>query len=98
MTAARTLLCWLLPLLGTLLVRAQGLPWDVPQRGAIVFTRTTEAFSVLPPPSRMRPDWVIKPANQDGHEWRYFAAPKDRQPPGFEQPGFADDGWLLGRG
>ncbi|MCC7061309.1 MAG: hypothetical protein IT456_00800 [Planctomycetes bacterium] len=98
MTAARTLLCWLLPLLGTLLVRAQGLPWDVPQRGAIVFTRTTEAFSVLPPPSRMRPDWVIKPASQDGHEWRYFAAPKDRQPPGFEQPGFADDGWLLGRG
>lgn len=55
MTAARTLLCWLLPLLGTLLVHAQGLPWDAPQRGAIVFTRTTEAFSVLPPPVACAP-------------------------------------------
>jgi hypothetical protein len=99
MIPLRTFLCWLLLLLpGSFVVRAQSLPWDVPHRGAIVYTRTTDAFDITPPPSRMRPDWVVKGAAQGGHEWRYFAAPKDRQPEAFEQPGYADEGWLLGRG
>ncbi|MBM4062728.1 MAG: hypothetical protein FJ265_16770 [Planctomycetes bacterium] len=76
---------------------AQALPHDVPKRGALVYKRTTMAFEVNPPPSRLRPEWLVQPAEAGGHEWRTFAAPAGRTPAGFEQPGFADQDWLVGR-
>lgn len=88
----------LLALLGAAVaLPGQTLPWDVPHRGAIVFSRRTDSFDVLPPPSRLRSEVVVKDGSAGGHEWRYFAVPKDKVPEGFEQPGFADGDWALGR-
>ncbi|MEO6595774.1 MAG: hypothetical protein ABIP94_13565, partial [Planctomycetota bacterium] len=88
----------LISLLLTAGIAAQGMIWNVPHRGAHVFTRTTEQFEVTPPPSRLRPEWVVEGAKGKGHEWRYFAGPSRGMPAGFEQPGFDDASWLLGRG
>ncbi len=77
---------------------AQELAWDVPHRGAHVYQRTTELFDVSPPPSRLRPQWLLESAGGTPHEWRYFACPRQGVPTGFEQPGFADAQWPLGCG
>ncbi len=77
---------------------AQGPSWQVPPRGAVVYTRTTERFAVDPPPARLRLQWLVAGGEAGGHEWRYFSCPAGRAPASWEQPGFADDQWLLGRG
>lgn len=74
---------------------AQG--WNVPPQGAITYTRTTERFTVEPPP-RFRQTQLVAGAEDGGHEWRHFACPRNREPLDWEKPGFADGGWLLGRG
>ncbi|HZN37709.1 MAG TPA: hypothetical protein VFD82_02840 [Planctomycetota bacterium] len=88
----------LLPWLLVASLAAQGLPWDVPHRGAHVYERTTDEFEVSPPPSRLRPQWVIEREPAEPHEWRYFTCPRDGVPQGFEQPAFADANWQLGCG
>jgi hypothetical protein len=88
-----------LTVLGTTpIALAQALPWDIPHRGAVVYERTTETFEVTPPPTRLRAEWVIAGTEDGGHEWRYYACPQSGVPSGFEQPGFDDAQWLLGRG
>ncbi len=78
---------------------AQALGWDIPHRGAHVFTRTTEQFEVMGPPSRLRPEWLIADgASPTPHEWRYYTCPENAVPADFEQPAFDDQKWLLGRG
>ena len=78
---------------------AQAPSWDVPHRGAHVYARTTERFEVGPPTGRIRPDWLLGGGEDEApHEWRYFACPQHGVPAGFEQPGFADQAWLLGKG
>src|SRR5688572_20844201 len=88
----------LLPWLLVAGLAAQGLPCHVPHRGALVYERTTDQFDVSPPPSRLRPQWVIEGEPAAPHEWRYFACPRHGVPEGFEQPAFSDGNWLLGSG
>ena len=89
---------FLLPWLLLAALEAQGLPWDVPHRGAHVYERVTDQFEVSPPPSRLRPQWVIEGEPAEPHEWRYYTCPRHGVPQGFEHPGFADSDWLLGCG
>lgn len=77
---------------------AQAPTWDVPHRGALVYDRKTEVFEVAPPPSRLRLETIVQGAADGGHEWRYLTCQRGGIPAGFEQPGFDDHGWLLGRG
>jgi hypothetical protein len=91
------LLVTALGLLATL--SAQQLQWDIPARGAHVYTRTVQQFEVAPPPSRATPDWVLGSGEAPTpHAWRYFAGPRHGVPAGFEQPTFDDSSWLLGQG
>lgn len=81
---------------------AQGLTWDIPHRGAHIYARTTEAFDVTPPPSRLRPQWLIAGARagvaEAPHAWRYLACDDASVPPTFAQPAFDDSQWLVGSG
>jgi hypothetical protein len=78
------------------LAMAQGLAWDIPQRGAVTYQRKTETWQVSGPPSRMRVDWVVADADHGGAEWRYLACAQGKQPAGFEAPGFDDSAWPIG--
>ncbi len=77
---------------------AQGIVWDVPHRGALVYDRTTQGFELGAPPSRLRPQWVIEGAGPGAYTWRYHAATPETVPAGWEQPGFDDGAWPHGRG
>jgi len=66
---------------------------DVPHRGAIVYTRTTQDFSVQPPPSRLRPEWVVRGGREPGVLWRHHQAARNQLPAGFEHPVFDDSAW-----
>jgi hypothetical protein len=74
-------------------VPAQSLAWDVPHRGALVYERTTTAFQVAPPPSRLRPETVIAGREAGGHTWRHYVCPTAGIPAGFETMGFDDGLW-----
>ena len=87
------LLTVLLPAAGS----AQALAWDIPHRGAITFTRTTEQFQCAAPP-RVRLEWLVPGAERGGHEWRYLACALGKAPDGFEAPAFDDSEWSTGRG
>ena len=66
---------------------AQQLQWDIPARGAHVFTRTVQQFEVAPPQSRATPDWVIGSGEDpEPHAWRYFACPRHGVPAGTWWP------------
>jgi hypothetical protein len=83
---------------GPVAIPAQTPAWNVPHRGAIVFTRTTERQAMRPPPSRVRLEWLVGGADAGGHEWRHRAFGAGGAPAGFEAPGFDDAGWPRGRG
>lgn len=89
----------LLCLCGAASLPAQAGPHAVPARGAIVYTRTIQAFELLGPPSKLRAEWVVPaPPTEVGPEWRYRTAAKDGLPAAFEQPTFDDSGWATGKG
>ena len=89
----------LLPILCTAaLLPAQSLAWDVPHRGALVYTRTTDRFRVEPPPGRLKVETVLAGADDGGHEWRYLACASGKVPQYFHDPAFDDSEWQLGRG
>lgn len=80
-------------------LRGQSPPHAVSARGAIVYTRTTQAFELGGPPSKLRAEWLVPtPPSEAGPEWRCFAAAQNQLPAGFEQPGFDDSAWTLGKG
>ncbi|HEX5052171.1 MAG TPA: hypothetical protein VFZ65_10395 [Planctomycetota bacterium] len=89
--------CCLVPLLLATGLVGQSMTWNVPHRGAHVYTRTTQRFEVTAA-MRLRPEWVLQTEPDKAHEWRYFAGPARAMPQGFEQPGYDDSAWLLGRG
>ncbi len=96
MTPAARLLALLLPALPGL---AQQIGWDVPHRGAHVYTRTTEQFDVAAPPSKLRPDWLVLDGTADEpHRWRYFTCPQHGVPKDFGDPAFDDREWPIGCG
>jgi hypothetical protein len=78
--------------------QAQATSWRVGERGALVYTRTTERCSVDPAGVRLRLTWIAAGAEDGGSEWRFFSCPRDREQLGWEQPAFDDTGWLIGRG
>jgi len=86
-------------LLATAGAAAQGLVHDIPHRGAHVYTRTTERFEIVSPPSRLRPEWLVgdslAPVPQ---QWRHHACAIDAEPAGFERAGFDDSAWAVGTG
>lgn len=91
---AASLACVLLPVL----LPSQGLPWDVPERGAHVYERTSR-WEVSPPPSRLKREIVV--ADGDAatpHTWRHWSGTEAATPTGFEQPAFDDSPWPLGSG
>lgn len=76
----------------------QSMAWDIPHRGAHVFTRTTKQFEITPPPSRL----VSKVAIHNGkshtpHSWKYFNCVAAKTPKSFEKPTFDDSGWFTGQ-
>ncbi|MBK8101168.1 MAG: hypothetical protein IPK26_29150 [Planctomycetes bacterium] len=81
----------------TLPLSAQGLPWDIPHRGALIYQRQTTAYDFDVGQSRMRPEWFVRRGDEGGHEWRYLACARGRVPAGVEQATFADQDWLLGK-
>jgi hypothetical protein len=96
--APRRRWAWLAALLGLVpAAAAQGFVHDVPHRGALVYTRSTEQFEVAHAQSRLRPYWVIQDG-ADGHHWRHHAAANGRVPAGFERVGFDDRDWPTGQG
>ncbi len=68
---------------------AQGLAWQVPLRGALVYTRTTEQFVVDPPPSRLRQQWLVA-GGEDGI-FRVWNAQNAQEMFKFEPPKPAGD-------
>lgn len=79
-------------------VTAQRLPWQIPHRGALVYTRSTEQFELRAVQSRLRPQWVIRKGSDDAHRWRFFGTPSAAVPARFEQPDFDDKDWPTGQG
>jgi hypothetical protein len=84
--------------LGPARLPAQELRWDVPERGAHVYERTSR-WEVSPPPSRLKREIVV----QDGdsatpHLWRFWSGAEAATPAGFEQPAFDDRAWSEGSG
>jgi hypothetical protein len=78
---------------------AQALAHDVPHRGAHVYTRTTSQFELGLPPSRLRIEWAVAVGKAaTPHEWLCRACEPATVPTGFEQPGYDDGAWPLGRG
>lgn len=77
---------------------AQRLKWEVPERGAHVYTRTRDVEDFIQVKSQSGVTWVIEGADGDAHEWRYLDCDEQGLPTGFEQPDFDDSGWRLGRG
>lgn len=77
---------------------AQALSWDVPHRGALVYTRRTEEFRVDPPASRLKLEPVLKGCTEGGSEWRYLGCEQGAVPLDFAAPEFDDSSWRLGRG
>lgn len=75
----------------------QGNRWDIPDRGAHVYRRTTNEFAVTPPPSKLRALVAIHDGkSKQPHRWRYYSSTKAKAPVGFEQPNYDVSGWLLG--
>jgi len=77
---------------------AQGLQWDVPHRGALVYDRKTERFEITMATARLKIDWLVKNCEDGGQEWRYFSCPRGKTPTGFEGVTFDDQGWATGKG
>jgi hypothetical protein len=90
---------WLVALLlpGSLLGQAPA--WDIPHRGAHVFTRVTDQFDVSPPPSKLKADWLVADgAAETPQTWSFFAGPAQGLPDKFEQPTFDASSWPTGHG
>lgn len=80
-------------------VAAQAVSHDVPFRGALVYKRTTEQFTVTPPPSKLRPEWLVLDGKAESpRTWRYLTCPLQGVPAGFESPSFDDKEWQVGAG
>lgn len=77
---------------------AQELRWDVPERGAHVYDRSSR-WEVSPPPSRLKREIVVLDGDAaTPHLWRYWSGAEAATPVGFEQPAFDDRAWPEGRG
>jgi hypothetical protein len=86
-------------LLAAAAVVAQGIRWDIPDRGAHVFRRDVESFEVKGPPSRLRVDWLVQEGSgETPHTWRYFMCAEKEVPAGFEAAQFDDSLWAKGQG
>ena len=76
----------------------QAMAWDIPLRGAHVYSRTTKRFEVTAPPSKLSSSVAIEDgASPTPHTWKYFATEPAKVPANFEQPGFSDAGWATGQ-
>lgn len=76
----------------------QGLQWNVPTGGALVYERTVRRVAMLPPTTGLKAEQIVPDAQQGGGLWRYLASGPGAAPPGWEQPGFDDGSWPEGRG
>ena len=93
--ALRTLPCLFLLAAPAL---AQGLAWDVPHRGAIVFQRPVDDFQLRPAVSQLRIDWAVKGCEEGGHAWRHQAYPGGKAPADFGSTALDDAAWPTGKG
>lgn len=76
----------------------QSMAWDIPHRGAHVYTRTTKQFEVTPPPSRLTSTVAIHSGKSHRpHSWKYFTCVAANTPKNFEKPAFDDTGWFTGQ-
>jgi hypothetical protein len=77
----------------------QGPGLQVPERGALVYERTTQQFAVEAPPAKLRPVPLIPgPDGAEPQLWRHWSGAAEAAPHGFEQPGFDDRSWPEGAG
>lgn len=77
---------------------AQGLPWDIPHRGAIVYKRTVDEFKLRPAVSQLRIDWAVKGCEEGGHAWRHQAFARGAAPADFGSTNLDDRAWPEGKG
>ena len=76
----------------------QSMAWDIPHRGAHVYTRTTKQFEITPPPSRLTSTIAIHNGKSHSpHSWKYFNCVAANTPKGFEKTTFDDTGWFTGQ-
>ncbi len=76
----------------------QSMAWDIPHRGAHVYTRTTKQFEITPPPSRLTSTLAIHNGKSHSpHSWKYFNCVAANTPKGFEKTTFDDTGWFTGQ-
>lgn len=76
----------------------QAMTWDIPNRGAHVYTRTVKQFEVTGPPSKLQSVLAIPDGkNFKPHTWQYYTCTPKMTPVGFEQPNFDDTGWFTGQ-
>lgn len=77
---------------------AQQWTWDVPERGAHVYTRKIDRLDFIPVQSQSGVIWTIEGADGDAHAWRYLDCEPSDVPSGFHKPEFDDSKWPVGKG